>query len=119
MSRTRARRSLSVVSSLAIAALSVGAGCGDDDDSAESASTTTTSSTTTTPQTEAGTIDEVVEIDGKRGLYVRCTGTGSPTVILEPGDASTGSEYAGIEPALSETTRTCLYDRANLGQSDP
>ena len=118
MSRTRARWSLPAVS-FAIAALALAAGCGDDDDSAESASTTSTSSTTAIAQTEAGALDEVVEIEDGRGLYVRCTGTGSPTVVMEAGDADTGSYYAGIEPDIAATTRTCLYDRANLGQSDP
>ena len=31
----------------------------------------------------------VVKIDGDRALYVRCTGTGSPTVIMEGGDEDT------------------------------
>ena len=52
-------------------------------------------------------------------LYVRCTGTGSPTVVLEGGDGDTSDSYAFAESSLSEVTRTCVYDRANLGQSGP
>jgi len=60
-----------------------------------------------------------VKIDGDRGLYVRCTGTGSATVIMEGGDEDTSDSYAFAEPTMSKVTRTCVYDRANLGQSDP
>jgi len=42
----------------------------------------------------AGQLDRVVKIDGDRGLYVRCTGTGSPTVIMEGGDEDTSDSYA-------------------------
>src|ERR1700742_1259150 len=54
-----------------------------------------------------------------RGLYVRCTGTGSPTVVMEGGDGDTSDAYAFAEPAVSKVTRACVYDRANLGRSDP
>ena len=52
-------------------------------------------------------------------IYVRCTGTGSPTVILEGGDEDTSASYEFAVPSLAEVTRTCVYDRANLGKSDP
>ena len=52
-------------------------------------------------------------------IYVRCTGTGSPTVILEGGDEDTGASYDFAVPSLAKVTRTCSYDRANLGLSDP
>jgi pimeloyl-ACP methyl ester carboxylesterase len=64
-------------------------------------------------------LDGIVEIERDRGLYVRCTGTGSPTVIMEGGDDDTSDSYAFAEPAISEVTRACVYDRANLGRSDP
>jgi alpha/beta hydrolase fold len=64
-------------------------------------------------------LDRVVDIDGDRGLYVRCTGTGSPTVVMEGGDQDTSDSYAFAEPAVSKVTRACVYDRANLGRSDP
>ena len=64
-------------------------------------------------------LDRVVSIDGKRGLYVRCTGSGSPTVVMEGGDEDTSSSYAYAEPSISKVARTCVYDRANLGRSDP
>ena len=33
------------------------------------------------------------------------------------GDGDTSDSYAFAEPSISEVTRTCVYDRANLGQS--
>ncbi len=54
-----------------------------------------------------------------RELYVRCSGTGSPTVILEAGDLDSTGSYAFAERDLAAVTRTCVYDRANLGSSDP
>lgn len=65
-----------------------------------------------------GDIDGVVQVDG-RDLYVRCTGSGSPTLLLEGGDEDTSSSYDFAQADLSAMTRTCVYDRANLGRSDP
>jgi hypothetical protein len=64
-------------------------------------------------------LDRVVKIDGDRGLYVRCTGSGSPTVLMEGGDGDSSASYAFAEPSLAKVTQTCVYDRANLGRSDP
>jgi pimeloyl-ACP methyl ester carboxylesterase len=64
-------------------------------------------------------LDRVVKIDGERGLYVRCSGSGSPTVVLEGGDGDTSSSYSFAQPSLAKVTRTCVYDHANLGRSDP
>ena len=100
-------------------------GCGEDDpDEGDRASTDAEATVSTAPtQTEAdhpsGDLDEVVQIDGDRGLYVRCTGTGSPTVIMEGGDLDTSDSYAFAEEAIAEETRACVYDRAGLGRSDP
>jgi pimeloyl-ACP methyl ester carboxylesterase len=93
---------------VAAATLAVLAGavmaCGDDGEAARTAS---------------AELDRVVPIGGDRGLYVRCTGTGSPTVVMEGGDQDTSDSYAFAEPAVSKITRACVYDRANLGRSDP
>jgi len=58
-------------------------------------------------------------VGGGRKIYVRCSGTGSPTVILEAGDEDAGASYDFAVPSLAKVTRTCTYDRANLGLSDP
>lgn len=96
-----------VLASLALAVVLSGCGGGDD---AGTGQTTTVSS--------AATIDRVVNIDGERGLYLRCSGTGSPTVVMEGGDEDTSDGYAFAESRLAAVTRTCVYDRANLGRSD-
>src|ERR671915_786746 len=51
------------------------AACGDGDDDAPARAATATGS--------GGDLDRVVEIAPDRGLYVRCTGTGSPTVVMD------------------------------------
>ena len=88
------------------------AGCGRDE------STDTSSSVSSSRARPGQDLDRVVGIDGERGLYVRCTGSGSPTVVMEGGDGDTSSSYAFAEPSISEVARTCVYDRANLGRSD-
>src|ERR671920_2020975 len=57
-----------------------------------------------------GKLARVVEIEGGRGLYVRCTGSGSPTVVMEAGDETDSSHYINVEGAVSarSTTRTCV-----------
>ena len=89
-------------------------GCG-----GEASSADTSSSGSTSRAAPAEDLDRVVNVDGKRGLYVRCTGSGSPTVVMEGGDGDTSGSYAFAQPSISEVARTCVYDRANLGRSDP
>jgi pimeloyl-ACP methyl ester carboxylesterase len=102
--------------SLALVALLIAlAGCGDDEDSSTDAKDDSSRATTPSASKE---LDRVVRIDGERGLYVRCTGTGSPTVVMEGGDEDTSDSYAFAEPEVSKVTRACVYDRANLGRSD-
>jgi pimeloyl-ACP methyl ester carboxylesterase len=77
----------------------------------------TTSPASTTAASDG--LHRVVKIDGDRGLYVRCTGAGSPTIVLEGGDGDTSASYSFAETTLAKETRTCVYDRASLGRSDP
>ncbi|MDQ3728072.1 MAG: alpha/beta hydrolase [Actinomycetota bacterium] len=102
---------------LSTGALILGA-CGNDDNPSPNTEANPVSTETEADQT-AGEVDGVVGIDGDRGLYVRCTGTGSPTVVMEGGDGDTSDSYLFAEADVAEVTRTCVYDRANLGQSDP
>ena len=76
-----------------------------------------TTSTATAPA--SADVDRVVPIGGGRGLYLRCTGSGSPTVVMESGDEDTGDAYDFAIPDVARVARTCVYDRANLGRSDP
>ena len=56
---------------------------------------------------------------GDHRLYLSCTGSGEPTVILEPGLGGTSAAWGWIEPAVAVHTRVCVYDRAGRGRSDP
>ena len=89
-------------------------GCADPADPSAAPSTDSTASTTAA----GGEVDGPVDVGGGRRIYVRCTGTGSPTVILEGGDEDPSSSYFYAEADLAAVTRTCVYDRANLGASD-
>ena len=86
---------------------------------AEPTAAPTPESSTPSVTSAEGHVDGLVDVGGGRMIYVRCTGTGSPTVILEGGDEDTRSSYGFAVPSLAEVTRTCAYDRANLGDSDP
>jgi len=62
---------------------------------------------------------ELVDIGGGRSLYLRCVGSGSPTVLLEAGFGGTTNNWSAVQPQLGRTMRTCAYDRAGLGNSLP
>ena len=54
-----------------------------------------------------------------RGLAFRCSGSGSPTVILEGGWAANSLGWGRVQPLVAPVTRVCSYDRAGSGRSDP
>lgn len=56
---------------------------------------------------------------GRRSLYLDCRGEGSPTVVLEAGSGSDSATWAAVHDELAASTRTCAYDRAGRGRSDP
>ena len=60
---------------------------------------------------------QLVDVGGYR-LHLHCTGTGSPTVILEPGQGGVSSDLAWIAPAVARDTTVCVYDRPGRGWSD-
>ena len=57
------------------------------------------------------------DVGGHR-LHLYCTGTGSPTVVLENGLGATSPDWTRITAAVDPTTRVCAYDRAGQGWSD-
>jgi pimeloyl-ACP methyl ester carboxylesterase len=61
---------------------------------------------------------DLVDVGGRR-LYLECSGSASPTVLLEAGFGGSSDNWRSVLPQLGEITRTCAYDRAGLGQSDP
>jgi pimeloyl-ACP methyl ester carboxylesterase len=56
---------------------------------------------------------------GDRSLYLDCRGEGLPTVVLEAGSGADSSAWGAVLDELASTTRTCAYDRAGRGRSDP
>lgn len=57
-------------------------------------------------------------IDG-HSMHLYCTGTGSPTVVLEAGLGGDWIYWQKVQPEIAKTTRICSYDRAGLGWSEP
>jgi pimeloyl-ACP methyl ester carboxylesterase len=62
----------------------------------------------------AGTFDV-----GGRKLNLRCFGTGSPAVIFEGAHGADTGPYMNLARQVGAKTAACVYDRANLGLSDP
>ena len=60
---------------------------------------------------------QMIGVGGYR-LHINCTGTGSPTVVIEAGLGEPSLMWALVQPQVSTTTRVCAYDRAGLGWSD-
>lgn len=52
-------------------------------------------------------------------MHLNCTGSGSPIVILDAGLGDDWLQWRKIQPALSQLTRVCSYDRAGYGWSEP
>lgn len=63
-------------------------------------------------------VGQAVDIGG-RTLNLYCSGQGTPTVILEPGGNSPGYAQLWLQSKMAAFTRTCWYDRAGVGWSDP
>jgi pimeloyl-ACP methyl ester carboxylesterase len=60
---------------------------------------------------------ELVDV-GPYRLHLECTGTGAPTVILEPGGGASAATLGWIAPDVARHTTVCVYDRAGKGWSD-
>jgi pimeloyl-ACP methyl ester carboxylesterase len=61
----------------------------------------------------------LVDIGGGRRLSISCSGSGSPTVVLEPGLGEPASAMSRwIAPDVARATTVCVYDRAGHGRSD-
>jgi pimeloyl-ACP methyl ester carboxylesterase len=56
---------------------------------------------------------------GRRSINVYCMGRGTPTVILDSGGSAPGYSNLPLQRRIAKETRTCWFDRAGLGWSDP
>ncbi|MDQ4132240.1 MAG: alpha/beta hydrolase, partial [Actinomycetota bacterium] len=64
-----------------------------------------------------GTFEGLVDVGGYR-LFLRCTGQGGPTVVLDAGVGFTADAWGGVQPSVAGFTRVCSYDRAGTGRSE-
>jgi pimeloyl-ACP methyl ester carboxylesterase len=61
---------------------------------------------------------QLIDVGGHR-LHLYCTGSGGPTVVLQPGAGEMAANMGWIAPAVARNARVCVYDRAGRGWSEP
>jgi pimeloyl-ACP methyl ester carboxylesterase len=66
------------------------------------------------PQVPPG---ELVDLGAHR-LWLSCDGQGSPTIFVEVGGGSNGSDWWNAVAELRRDTRVCIYSRAGYPRSD-
>ncbi|WP_321477894.1 alpha/beta hydrolase [uncultured Paludibaculum sp.] len=59
-----------------------------------------------------------VDVGGYR-MHMLCMGVGGPTVVLDSGLGDYSIHWRRVQGEIAGVTRTCSYDRAGLGWSDP
>lgn len=59
----------------------------------------------------------MIDVGGHR-LYIECTGSGGPVVVLQAGLSASSASWAQIAPAVAGSTTVCAYDRAGHGRSE-
>ena len=66
----------------------------------------------------SGIPGKMYDVDGLK-MHIYCTGSGSPTIVLESGLGDDSMIWGKTQPELSKLTRVCAYDRAGFGWSEP
>lgn len=61
---------------------------------------------------------QLVDVGGYR-LHINCTGSGSPTVVVDAGLGDWSTSWGDVQRDVAKTTRICTYDRAGMGWSEP
>jgi pimeloyl-ACP methyl ester carboxylesterase len=69
------------------------------------------------PTSDPAPIGKLVDIGGRK-LHIHCTGSGSPTVVVENGGAAFSFDWELVQPQVAQFTRICTYDRAGYAWSD-
>jgi pimeloyl-ACP methyl ester carboxylesterase len=59
----------------------------------------------------------VSRIDG-HAMHLNCTGTGSPTVVMDAGLGGWSMDWSDVQPGVAGSTRVCTYDRPGMGWSE-
>ena len=113
------RRPTLALAALCLTAVALLAGCGSSDPTAAPAAAGPTTATTAAPVIpRSGIVDERVDVGDGARLHVRCSGTGTTTVVLISGFAEVGDSWTSVRPAIAEQTRVCSYERFGIGTSD-
>lgn len=60
---------------------------------------------------------QMVDVGGYR-LHLNCTGTGSPTVVIDAGWGDWSLMWSWVQGKVTKTTQVCTYDRAGMGYSE-
>jgi pimeloyl-ACP methyl ester carboxylesterase len=70
---------------------------------------------------QAGSPSAVLVTVAGRTMNMRCVGDqgAGPAVLLEAGGGASSSAWAKVQEALPSNVRSCAYDRAGLGKSEP
>jgi pimeloyl-ACP methyl ester carboxylesterase len=61
----------------------------------------------------------LVDIGGGRRLNIVCVGEGLPVVVFQQGGEGSFLNWKKVQKPITSMTRTCFYDRAGFGYSDP
>ncbi|MGQ0657762.1 MAG: alpha/beta fold hydrolase [Chromatiales bacterium] len=61
---------------------------------------------------------QLVDVGGYR-LHIYCEGEGTPTVVMDAGLGGSALEWLPVHGVIKNHTRSCVYDRAGYGWSDP
>ena len=98
--------------------------CGATTSTDRGSQTTSTLPSPHTAQATPATLAETFSVGDGRELFLRCAGEGSPTIILEAGGQDDSDTWGPADgrpffDQLQQLSRTCAYDRANMGRSDP
>ncbi len=59
----------------------------------------------------------LIDVGGYK-MHIDCSGTGSPTVILDSGLGDGYLSWRKVQPQIAQFARACSYDRAGFGYSD-
>jgi pimeloyl-ACP methyl ester carboxylesterase len=62
---------------------------------------------------------QLVTLTDHRLINLRCSGRGSPVVVLEAGFGASSLAWSKVQPIVAAQTRVCAYDRAGYAFSDP
>ncbi|MEO7982008.1 MAG: hypothetical protein ABI807_14095 [Sporichthyaceae bacterium] len=114
---SRARRFLAAAA-LVLPLLACGGSDSAGGPAAQSPSPSVSASSPSPSSTETYDVPALVDIGGGLHLFVRCSGEGSPVVLLESGDEADQFQWSAVFKQIAEQNRVCAYDRGGNGSSD-